>query len=66
MTPEDKRKHLEAIQLMSQIEMAQMWRFAPIGHIYFSDSELYEAFRHRFLHELGGFTPEISRAIGWG
>ncbi len=57
---EDWKKKIDA---MSQTEMAQLWRFAPSGHPIFS-SPLYDYFNVRF-NSLGGFTPGISKAIGW-
>ena len=66
MTPENIQKHLDAISELSQYDMCSLWRFAPSGHPYFDASipELFEAFQKRFK-ELGGFTPEISKALGW-
>lgn len=64
MQPPDQ-KVVDQINAMSQSEMCQLWRFAPSGHPYF-DSELpyYDIFKARF-DSLGGFTPAISKAIGW-
>jgi len=56
---------IEKINKMSQMEMARLHRFAPSGHPYFDTTLPYsEVFEKRFK-ELGGFTPEISKAIGW-
>ena len=53
------------IDKMTQIEMARLWRFAPAGHIYFDKTlPFFEHFKTRF-EKLGGFTPEISKFIGW-
>lgn len=53
----------ERIDGMSQLEMARLWRFAPAGHPYFdADLPLFDYFEARFR----GFTPEISKALGWG
>ena len=62
MTPEEQKK-IDHINQMSQMEMASLWRNAPSGHPYF-DSTLpfFKVFDKRFK-ELGGFTPEISKAI---
>ena len=58
-------KIVEEINALSQVEMARLWRFSPSGHIYFDMNEpYYDIFKARF-HELGGFTPEISKEIGW-
>jgi hypothetical protein len=63
--PADYDQVVEKINKMSQMEMAHVWRFSSSGHPYF-DSTLpyYEIFKKRFA-ELGGFTPAISKAIGW-
>ena len=63
-TPEEKIE-IDKINQMSQFEMCQLWRFAPSGHPYFDSTKPYfPIFRKRF-DEFGGFTPEISKAIGW-
>ena len=47
---------------MSQEDMARLWRFAPSGHpVFVTGSDLFEYFQSRFK----GFTPEISKKIGW-
>ena len=59
MTPEMKQR----IDAMTQVEMARLWRFAPIG-----DPILQGETGHYFIQrfrELGGFSPAISKAIGW-
>jgi len=56
---------IEKINNMTQMEMARLQRFAPSGHKYFDSSKPYfEIFSERFK-ELGGFTPAISKEIGW-
>lgn len=56
----------DKINAMSHEEMCRLWRFAPSGHPYFDSSlPYYEVFRHRLFDVLGGFTPEISKAVGW-
>ena len=55
----------EKIDKMSQIDMARLWRFSPSGHPVFDTTlPLHKRFDKRFK-ELGGFTPEISKSIGW-
>jgi len=51
------------IDLMSQEEMCRLWRFAPSGHPYFC-GEAGDYFKMK-MKEKGGFTPEISKKIGW-
>ena len=57
--------HLENISTMSQIEMARLYRFAPSGHIYFDKTKPYYAIFKKRFDSLGGFTPAISKSIGW-
>lgn len=51
---------------MSRCEMARLWRIAPLGHPYFSDPELYDAYVRRFFGELGGFNPEVMALLHQG
>ncbi|MCK4498920.1 hypothetical protein KAU11_00310 [Candidatus Babeliales bacterium] len=61
----EETKEIEKINQMSQLEMARLWRFAPPGHLYFDTTKpFWNAFKNRF-DDLGGFTPAISKAIGW-
>lgn len=50
------------IDTMTHFRMAWLVRFAPVGSPYF-EGEVGDYFMARF-GELGGMTPEISRAIG--
>lgn len=63
MTDEQIIKEKAHIDTLTQIDMARLWRFASPGHPYFT-APLFEYFRSRFV-ELGGFTPEISKEIGF-
>ena len=59
MTSEQKAE----IDTMTRLEMCQLWRFAAIGHPLLQDEAgTYFATR---LRELGGFSPEISKSLGW-
>lgn len=65
MNQDEIEKYTNIINNMTRLEMANMWRHSPIGHIYFNESlPLYKIFKARF-DELGGFSPEISKEIGW-
>lgn len=55
--------HVEAINQLSHLQLARLWRFAPPGYPYFSDPDLFEVFEARFT-ALGGMTPQISKMIG--
>jgi hypothetical protein len=63
----DEQKKIEGmkreIDKMSRFEMARKWRFAPVGDPMFQ-GEVGDYFDKRFK-ELGGFSPEISKKIGW-
>lgn len=59
LTPELKAK----IDRMPHEEMCRLWRFAPVGHPYLQ-GVVGDYFSQR-LKELGGFTSEISKRIGW-
>ena len=56
----------KVIDGMSQYEMASLWRFAPSGHPYFdsTNGDLAKYFSDKFKKR-GGFTPEISKSLGW-
>ena len=56
---------IEDINKLSQEEMARLIRFAPVGHIYFDTSKPYHAVFKKRFKDLGGFTPKISKKIGW-
>lgn len=61
----EEQKEIEKINKMTHVEMANLWRFAPIGHKYFDFNKPYwEYFQKRF-EEFGGMTPAISKQIGW-
>jgi hypothetical protein len=65
-TPKEVKKNLEEISRMSHYDMCALWRFAPAGHPYFDCTLPYvDAFKKRLFDELGGFTPEISKSLGW-
>ena len=65
MTNKEIKEHKKIIDGMSQREMARIRRFAPAGHDYFNMTlPLDEYFQNRFK-ELGGFTPALSKSIGW-
>ena len=50
---------------LSQTACAELQRFAPSGHpVFRSDLPIWEYFQAHFK-QLGGMTPEISKAIGW-
>lgn len=53
------------INNLSRLEMCRMWRFVEPGHpVFVRDTPLWKAFKERF-DKLGGFSPEISKKIGF-
>lgn len=65
MTEQEIKEFKAEIDKMSQYEMARFIRFAPIGHVIFrKDHPLSDYFGEQF-QELGGWTPEISKELGW-
>lgn len=67
-TQEEIKEELLRISDMGHHEMCHKWRFAPISEtpIYLrSDLPTGKAFRDRLFDHFGGFTPEISKKIGW-
>lgn len=64
MTPEEQAT-IERINNMTHHEMCELWRFAPHGHEYFDMNKPFaEIFANRLFTHFGGFTPEISKALG--
>lgn len=65
MTPEQIQAEMDRINAMTQVEMVRLWRFAPSGHLWFNAQlPFYAVFKARF-DSLGGFTPAVSKAVGW-
>lgn len=59
---EETQMWMDRLDGMSQEELAKLHRFAPAGHPVFNCKlPLYAHFNALFK----GFTPEISKAIGW-
>ena len=64
MTEEEIQKHKDEIDKLDREAMCRLWRYAPSGHPYFQRGPVYNHFKERF-DGLGGFSPEISKKIGW-
>lgn len=61
MTEQELKTWKDKLDDMSQVDLARLWRFSDLGCPVFSEPELYECFKTNFK----GFTPEISKLIGW-
>lgn len=57
---EDTKRQIDA---MSQRELCAMWRFSQASPLLQGEAGSY--FWQR-LKDSGGFTPEISKSLGWG
>jgi hypothetical protein len=58
---------LKRIEELDRETMCRLWRFAPKGsEIFFrSDLPTGDAFKERLFTHFGGFSPEISKKIGF-
>lgn len=66
-TEEQVENALKHIENMDHFEMCSIWRFSKNGNIYLrNDLPTGEAFKTRLFKHFGGFTPEISKELGWG
>jgi len=63
MTDEEIAQGKEEIDAMSREEMARLWRFGSSSKCF--RDPLFEYFQARFK-ELGGWSAELSKKIGWG
>lgn len=52
-----------SIDALSREQMARIWRFSPLGEFPYLD-KAGDYFKQRF-EELGGWSPELSKKIGW-
>ena len=66
-TQEEIDKALSEIETMDHYTMCMLWRFSGIDlQLYFrSDLPTGKRFKERLFDEFGGFTPEISKQLGW-
>ena len=60
MTPEQKQQ----IESMTHEEICKLWRFGDNENPLMQGDSL--SFVAERLQEFGGFTPEISKKLGWG
>jgi hypothetical protein len=60
----DRQELIDEIDGLSRLDLCRAWRFAPTGHKYFTDYEIGLYF-HQRLKDAGGFSPEISKELGW-
>ena len=62
----EQKVEIDKINSMEHESMCRLWRFAPSEHEWFDKTKPYsEIFRKRLFEHFGGFTPEISKSIGW-
>ena len=59
MTDDELKRQIDA---MSQFDLCRIWRFSPVGNPLLQ-GDIGKYFEEK-LKEKGGFTPEISKALG--
>lgn len=63
------KEEIEIIKEINQLEhfeMCRLWRFEKTGHIYFDKSKPFaQIFYNRLFGHFGGFTPAISKRLGF-
>jgi hypothetical protein len=60
-------KYMEQVNNMTHRELCVLWRFGRIPNVLLDSSyPMAERVKYRLFSEFGGFTPEISKSIGWG
>ena len=64
MIQEEDEKLKATIDNLSHYEMCKIWRFAKSGNPY-TLGEVGQYFKDRLFKHFGGFTPEISKSLGW-
>ena len=55
---------LAEVEHMSHEDLCRLWRFATPGTFWKPGDPISEAAEARLM-ALGGFTPEISKRLGW-
>jgi hypothetical protein len=64
MDTKELTENIKQIDEMSHIELCKLWRHAPFDNKYVSGlSGSY--LKDRLFGHFGGFTPTISKSIGW-
>jgi len=63
---EEDQAILAEIDKRSHEEMLRLWRFAPVGHVYFDSKKHYAEHFLNIFNAFGAFNPTISKKVGWG
>lgn len=65
-TQQEIEEALAEIETLDHYDMCRMWRFGEAKPIYLrNDIPTGAAFSKRLFQHFGGFTPEISKSLGW-
>jgi len=57
---------IKEVSELSHYQMCYMWRFQKGKSDYFDNTkEISKYFSDRLFKHFGGFTPEISKQLGW-
>lgn len=62
MNAHELRDHLLTA---SHEELCRIWRFSGSNSVYIKTEPLFQILHNRLFKEFGGFTPEISKKLGW-
>jgi hypothetical protein len=49
---------------MSHVELVKIWRFEGSGSPYITRESVFNILKEQ-ISKFGGFTPEVSKAVGW-
>ena len=55
---------LKEIDAADRLQLGRWYRFLPMAETP-DQVRIIDRLYERFMNEMGGFTPEISKAIGW-
>lgn len=58
-----KTPTLEEVENASHYDLCRWWRFLPSEK--YPKGEIGERLKERLFTEYGGFTPQISKSLGW-
>jgi len=56
---------IEEVEKADREQICRWWRFSPSRTTRDEEAKVMDRIAERF-DEMGGFTPEISKRIGWG
>lgn len=61
----NKVELMDHLRTATHEELCRIWRFSSSRSPYVTDQEAFNLLSKRLFGEFGGFTPEISKRLGW-